>query len=110
MSEFQKGTKPTRFRIDGEMFEAGTWKQLYVKIASHLVATDRIHQGNVPIKRPRAKKPLVSWSKDRFNVPVDIGGGLWLEANVNAKGAVANSIFLLQECGVDPSTVRVHFD
>lgn len=110
--EFPKGKKPTRVSFDGVPTELPkrTWKQMYATVASHLVATGRIHRGNVPIKRPKAKKPLVSLSKDGFNSAVDIGGGLWLEANVNATGAVDNSIFLLERCGVDPSTVRVHFD
>lgn len=110
--EFPKGKKPTRVSFDGVLTELPkrTWKQMYATVASHLVTDGVLNRGKTPIKRPIAKKPLVSRSQDGFNVPVDIGGGLWLEANVNANGAVANSIFLLQECGVDPSTVRVHFD
>ena len=111
--EFPKGQKPTRVSFGREttVLPKRTWKQMYVTVASHLVATGRV-KANTTIK-PKGKdgvKPLVSPNEDRFNVPVDIGRGLWLEANVAAKGAVANSIFLLEWCGVDPTTARVHFD
>lgn len=110
--EFPKGKKPTRVSFDGVPTELPkrTWKQMYATVASHLVTDGVLNRGNTPIKRPRANKNLVSRSKDGFNSAVDIGGGRWLEANVNAIGAVDNSIFLLEVCGFDPSTVRVHFD
>lgn len=111
--EFPKGIKPTRISFDGLpiVLPKRTWKQMYATVASHLVATGRI-KANTTI-RPEGKKdgkPLLSPSKDGFHAPMDIGRGLWLEANVAAKGAVANSIFLLEWCGIDPTTVRVHFD
>ena len=111
--KFPKGKKPTQVSFDGvpKVLPERTWKQMYATVASHLVATGRI-KSNTTI-RPKGReeaKPLVSPSKEGFNAPVDIGGGLWLEANVAAKGAVANSIYLLEVCEIDPSTVRVQFD
>ena len=121
-SEFAEGKKPTRVIIDGVPIELpkGTWKELYVAVAKHLVASGGIRPGSEPIKLPKAKNHLINSSGvhppskryprgNRFVVPVDIGEEFVLEGNVPRQGAIDNSIFLLQKCGVDPSNVRVQF-
>lgn len=120
--EFPEDMNPTHVIIEGEAanLPKETWKELYVAIAKHLVATGRIHTGSEPIKLPRARNHLINStgmhpaSKSHpdgkpFVVPVDIGMGFVLEANVARQGAIDNSIFLLRHCGLDPSTVRVQF-
>ena len=111
--KFPKGKKPTRVIFDGVPIELpkGTWKELYVAVAKHLVTTGRLQVNGIDVpERGRSVQSLVSARKDRFKGAVDIGGGLWLQGNVARIGAVDNSIFLLEVCGVDPATVRVHFD
>lgn len=108
--ELPKGKRPGRVVIDGDLraLSNRTWKQLYVDIAEHLVAIGRIHEGNTPIKKPKAKNHMINDSGEqpdgkKFVVPVAIGRRLWLEANVSTEGAVDNAIFLLEWCGIDPS-------
>lgn len=111
--EFPKGKKPARVSFDGVPTELPkrTWKQMYATVAGHLVATGRIRPGTtIKPKVRRSGRPLVSPSDEGFHSPVDIGGGLWSEGNVAREMAVDNSIYLLEECGVDPSTVSVCFD
>lgn len=120
--EFPDGMDPTRVIIEGRSTKLpkGTWKELYVAVAKHLVASGRIRPGSEPIRLPKAKNHLINSSGvhppseryprgKRFVVPVDIGEEFVLEANVPRQGAIDNSIFLLQNCGIDPSNVRVQF-
>ena len=113
VGEFPKGKKPTRVSFDGVPTElpTRTWKQMYATVASHLVATGRLQVSMIDVTvGGRSVGSRVSTNKEKFDDAVDIGGGLWLQGNVSRKGAVENSIFLLEVCGVDPATVRVHFD
>ena len=111
--EFPKGKKPTRVIFEGVPIELPkrTWKQMYATVARHLVATGMIRPNTIIKPKVRRRgRPLVSSSDDGFHSAVDIGGGLWSEGNVSREMAVDNSIYLLEECGVDPSTVWVYFD
>ena len=111
--EFPKGKKPTRIIFEGVPIELpkGTWKELYVAVAKHLVTTGRLQVNMIDVRESgRSVRSLVTADKESFKGAVDIGGGLWLQGNVSRMGAVDNSNFLLEVCDVDPATVRVHFD
>ena len=111
--EFPEGKRPTRVNFDGVPIELpkGTWKELYVAVAKHLVTTRRLQKNVIGVRESgRYVRSLVAADEESFKGAVDIGGGLWLQGNVSRIGAVDNSNFLLEVCDVDPATVRVHFD
>lgn len=89
-----KGSKPNGFRLWGQEYPAGTWKEVWVTIAKTLYARhpDRFRAAlddhpNVHLERPPRS-------------PIQISGSqYWLDAHGDAAAMCKRSVLLLEICG-----------
>ena len=104
---------PTSVRIaDGIPQPVGSWRELYLAVARHLVATGALERRNVPICARRGNRYLVNSSPVRangrdFKNPEQIVDGLWLDTNGGASGLARKSAKLIEACGGEPGMVEV---
>ena len=116
----QKGDRPpTETRIGSNLVELSpynNWTGFFVGFAKWLVTSSKLGSANCPVflheksglylvnvtpRQPKGKE---------FDAKQEIGGGLWIEKNLDTPGKKRSLTHLLQHCGIDPNSVLVKVD
>ena len=88
------------------------WIDIWVSVANYLIETGKISAKDCPIRKKEDAKTYLLHTEPRdrdgekFRQKKEIGG-LWLFTNFNPPSAQKNSCWLLENFGVNPSTVLV---
>ena len=116
----QKGDRPpTETRIGSNLVELSpynNWTGFFVGFAKWLVTSSKLGSANCPVflheksglylvnvtpRQPKGKE---------FDAKHEIGGGLWIEKNLDTPGKKRSLTHLLEHCGIDPNSVLVKVD
>ena len=116
----QKGDKPpTKARIGSDLVSLQpykNWTGFFVGFAKWLVASGKLDNVICPVfVHENSNLHLVSESPfhpsgGEFASKEEIGGGLWIDKNLDTPGKRRSLIHLFNKCGVDPSAVFVKTD
>ena len=112
--QYNNGDPPPshiRFRY-GDAQQIKYWVSVWVQICEWLAVSGHLTSDSYAI--PGSKRQLVNKTGQHpngreFEVKRVTSTGLYMECNYNPQGTIRNSLFLLQETGVDPSTVELRF-
>ncbi len=87
------------------------WANLLENVAKHLVETGKLSARDCPVRKEKSKLYLVHTEPTHSNGKEFVGkrpiGKLWLTTNFNSMNTHNHACWLLNEFGIDPSTVLV---
>ena len=88
------------------------WTDLFAFVAEYLVKTGKISVRNCPVSKGKSKRYLLHTEPihpngKEFLFKREIGDGLWLFTQFDRDKTHENACWLLENFGVDPSTVLV---
>ena len=119
LSVQKRDKPPAGTRLGTESIEISpnrNWTHYFVGFAKWLVSSGYLDKANCPISlHENSNMYLVSEnpvhpSGREFDSREEIGGGLWIEKNLDTPGKLRSLKYLLADCGVDPHTVWVRVD
>ena len=88
------------------------WIKIWVSVASYLIETGKISKNDCPVRKKEGVKTYLLHTEPRdrdggkFRGKKEIGE-LWLFTNLSPTNAQKNSCWLLENFGIDPSTILV---
>ena len=112
----EKGQKlPTNTNIkfpDSSTKPLKNWRDLFASVAEYLVKTGKISAQNCPVIKGNSKLYLLHTEPihrdlKEFMAKREIGNGLWLLTYFGPNKMHENACWLLENFGIDPSTVLV---
>jgi hypothetical protein len=89
-----------------EIRQLGQWNRLLIEVSRYLHDSGKLKNLKLPVRMPGATRYLLSTEKvhrnrREFFLPIEIGGGIWLETHASARSLIQQTRFLLDACGED---------
>ena len=109
----QKPSTNTKIKFpDSSTKSLKNWTDLFAFVAEYLVKTGKISARNCPVIKGKSKRHLLHTKPihpngRKFLYKREIGNGLWLFTQFSPDKLHENSCWLLEQFGIDPSTVLV---